>query len=162
MLYSFAGPSLLGIRDLAEGCLEAWTSAFLVDLRFAQKFVVRLEKTYRFIVSFLGGCVHKWGQTCLKGLRFYPVVCFVLTSEEPVCKFLACLEQHACVRELSDSTAYWVCAYANNQHCVEEEITSNPRRTSFYRANRLRKVDLLTFFHFPFGSFGFSQRVTSR
>ncbi|CAL1159311.1 unnamed protein product, partial [Cladocopium goreaui] len=62
---------------------------------------------------------------------------------EPVCKFLACLEQHALVRELSSSTFYWVCAYANNQHCVEEDIKSNPRSTSFYRAMQMSEGVLL-------------------
>ncbi|CAL1154999.1 unnamed protein product, partial [Cladocopium goreaui] len=63
---------------------------------------------------------------------------------EPVCKFLACLEQHALVRELSSSTFYWVCAYANNQHCVEEDIKSNPRSTSFYRAMQMSEGVLLS------------------
>ena len=53
---------------------------------------------------------------------------------EPICKFEACLEQHAHVRELAGHTSYWVCAYANNQHDVEEDIANNPRCTSFYRA----------------------------
>jgi hypothetical protein len=33
---------------------------------------------------------------------------FGQTSEEAVCKFLACLEQYAPVREMSNSTSYWV------------------------------------------------------
>ncbi|CAL1157309.1 unnamed protein product [Cladocopium goreaui] len=66
-----------------------------------------------------------------------------LAKIEPVCKFLACLEQHALVRELSSSTFYWVCAYANNQHCVEEDIKSNPRSTSFYRAMQMSEGVLL-------------------
>ncbi|CAL1169645.1 unnamed protein product [Cladocopium goreaui] len=66
-----------------------------------------------------------------------------IICEEPVCKFLACLEQHALVRELSSSTFYWVCAYANNQHCVEEDIKSNPRSTSFYRAMQMSEGVLL-------------------
>ena len=69
----------------------------------------------------------------LKHVQF----CVGQICEEPVCKFLACLEQHALVRELSSSTFYWVCAYANNQHCVEEDIKSNPRSTSFYRAMQM-------------------------
>ena len=69
--------------------------------------------------------------------------CAWQTCKEPVCKFLACLEQHALVRELSSSTFYWVCAYANNQHCVEEDIRSNPRSTSFYRAMQMSQGVLL-------------------
>ena len=75
----------------------------------------------------------------LKHVQF----CVGQICEEPVCKFLACLEQHALVRELSSSTFYWVCAYANNQHCVEEDIKSNPRSTSFYRAMQMSEGVLL-------------------
>eukprot|EP00435_Cladocopium_sp_Y103_P028075 s1396_g7.t1 len=39
--------------------------------------------------------------------------------------------------QLSDQTAYWVCAYANNQHQLQNEICNNPRKTSFYRAIQL-------------------------
>ena len=56
---------------------------------------------------------------------------------EPVCKFVACLKCHASLRQLPDQTAYWVCAYANNQHQLENEICNNPRKTSFYRAIQL-------------------------
>lgn len=66
-----------------------------------------------------------------------------MICQEPVCKFLACLEQHALIRELPTSTAYWVCAYANNQHCVAEDIKSNPRNTSFYRAMQMCQGVLL-------------------
>jgi hypothetical protein len=41
---------------------------------------------------------------------------------------------------LPDQTAYWVCAYANNQNNqkeLEKEIGKNPRKTSFYRAIKL-------------------------
>ena len=75
----------------------------------------------------------------LKHVQF----CVGQICEEPVCKFLACLEQHALVRELSSSTFYWVCAYANNQHCVEEDIKNNPRSTSFYRAMQMSEGVLL-------------------
>ncbi|CAL1139170.1 unnamed protein product [Cladocopium goreaui] len=56
---------------------------------------------------------------------------------EPVCKFVACLKCHASLHQLPDQTAYWVCAYANNQHQLENEICNNPRKTSFYRAIQL-------------------------
>eukprot|EP00435_Cladocopium_sp_Y103_P001731 s8678_g1.t1 len=56
---------------------------------------------------------------------------------EPVCKFVACLKRHASLRQLSDQTAYWVCAYANNQHQLQNDICNNPRKTSFYRAIQL-------------------------
>ena len=85
-------------------------------------------------VVFRGGILFKPKYHCLV---------HVLISEEPVCKFLACLEQHALVRELLSSTSYWVCAYANNQHCIEEDIKSNPRSTSFYRAMQMSQGVLL-------------------
>ena len=56
---------------------------------------------------------------------------------EPVVKFVACLKRHASLRQLSDQTGYWVCAYANNQHQLQSEICNNPRKSSFYRAIQL-------------------------
>jgi hypothetical protein len=53
---------------------------------------------------------------------------------EPVINFVACIRMHAFTRELSLQVAYWVCAYANNQHHLSQELVDNPRRTSFYRA----------------------------
>ena len=57
---------------------------------------------------------------------------------EPIILFLACLRRHASIRELSGQAlappAYWVCAYANNQHVLEDAISENPRKTSFYKA----------------------------
>jgi hypothetical protein len=35
---------------------------------------------------------------------------------EPVRDFVASVEAHAKARDLDESAAYWVCAYANNQH----------------------------------------------
>ena len=32
---------------------------------------------------------------------------------------------------------YWVCAYANNQWVLEDAISDNPRKTSFYKAMQL-------------------------
>ena len=40
--------------------------------------------------------------------------------QEAVVRFVACLRQHAMLRKLTQHTAYWVCAYANNQHRLEE------------------------------------------
>ena len=57
---------------------------------------------------------------------------------EPIKLFLACLRRHAAIRELSvQASAYWVCAYANNQHALEGAISDNPRKTSFYKAMQL-------------------------
>jgi hypothetical protein len=53
--------------------------------------------------------------------------------------FIRCLKQHLHDRQLPEDTAYWVCAYANNQHRLGDEIPSNMDadglvRSSFYRA----------------------------
>ncbi|CAL1171917.1 unnamed protein product, partial [Cladocopium goreaui] len=56
--------------------------------------------------------------------------------QEAVCRFVACLRQHAELRN-AVGLAYWVCAYANNQHKLQDEISANPRGTSFYKAMKL-------------------------
>lgn len=53
---------------------------------------------------------------------------------EAVGNFLQCLEHHAVLRGLPETTPFWVCAYANRQHCLQEEITPDPRESSFYKA----------------------------
>ena len=53
---------------------------------------------------------------------------------EPIWKFALCLKRHIQLHQLPPTTAYWVCAYANNQHQLNGEICDNPRKTSFYRA----------------------------
>lgn len=40
-------------------------------------------------------------------------------SQEAIFKFVACLRQHAALRNVADG-AYWVCAYANNQHRLKD------------------------------------------
>ncbi|CAE7757922.1 unnamed protein product [Symbiodinium necroappetens] len=47
------------------------------------------------------------------------------------------------IRGLTGNPAYWVCAYANNQHDLEEAISANPRKTSFYQAMQLCQGVLL-------------------
>jgi len=59
---------------------------------------------------------------------------------EPVVEFLACLEQHAKDRGLHpDYAAYWVCAYANCQWRLAEELPADAPldQTPFYRAMSL-------------------------
>ena len=56
---------------------------------------------------------------------------------EPVRDFVRCLAKHLVVRDLADKTPYWVCAYANNQHMLDDELSGDPRTTSFYRAMKL-------------------------
>eukprot|EP00913_Durusdinium_trenchii_P007307 g6869.t1 len=53
--------------------------------------------------------------------------------QETVEHFVLCLSKHAEVRELKTSAAYWVCAYANNQHELGNDLRFNPKETSFFR-----------------------------
>ncbi|CAE7557559.1 Igfals [Symbiodinium natans] len=62
---------------------------------------------------------------------------------EPIVLFLRCLRRHAAVRELGQDTAYWVCAYANNQHALGHAIPADPRKSSFYLAMMLCRGVLL-------------------
>lgn len=56
---------------------------------------------------------------------------------EAVCDFFACLMQHSKDRALErKSLYYWVCAYANNQWNVSDEIGEDPSNSSFRRAMR--------------------------
>jgi hypothetical protein len=54
--------------------------------------------------------------------------------EESVEKFIACLEQHQSDRNLPDTLAYWICAYANDQHDIAKELGTRIQDTPFYRA----------------------------
>jgi len=62
---------------------------------------------------------------------------------EPIADFLCCVEEHAYLRAAATSTAYWICAYANRQHSLSEELVKDPRETSFFRATQLAKGVLL-------------------
>ncbi|CAB9529175.1 expressed unknown protein (Partial), partial [Seminavis robusta] len=52
---------------------------------------------------------------------------------------IACLLQHAKDHMDDGSFTYWICAYANNQHKLQQEINSHgdPIETSFFRAIQL-------------------------
>jgi len=63
---------------------------------------------------------------------------------EPVLQFLACIERHAADHGLDADTAYWVCAYANNQHMLEKDVTTNPVESSFARAIELAEGRVLS------------------
>ena len=66
---------------------------------------------------------------------------------EPVRDFIRCVSQHKEVRcfnlgsARADSEesvwAYWVCAYANRQHSLEAELSSDPKSSSFFKALQL-------------------------
>jgi len=53
---------------------------------------------------------------------------------EPVVDFALCLKQHLHDRNLQKDAAYWVCAYANNQWAVHQDIGADPATSSFQRA----------------------------
>lgn len=53
---------------------------------------------------------------------------------ESVTRFVKGLKGHAKLRNLSDDDAYWVCAYAINQHAVGEDINCPLTETAFMRA----------------------------
>eukprot|EP00434_Breviolum_minutum_P005791 symbB.v1.2.005106.t1/scaffold294.1/size237520/4 len=54
--------------------------------------------------------------------------------QEAICDFITCLDGHSAIHQLGTDVAYWVCAYANNQHELGQELRFNPRETSFFRA----------------------------
>ena len=53
--------------------------------------------------------------------------------KEPLYRFIAVVRKHSAIRLLSDG-CYWICAYANNQHNLADEIGENPRESAFYFA----------------------------
>lgn len=51
---------------------------------------------------------------------------------EPVVDFVSCCSAHSSGRDLCGHQAsYWVCAYSNRQHDLEQDIAENPEDTSF-------------------------------
>ena len=59
---------------------------------------------------------------------------------EPVKDFIKALKNHAKVRGLASTDAYWVCAYANNQHDLDADIPDDPKQSAFFKAMQLCKV----------------------
>eukprot|EP00929_Paragymnodinium_shiwhaense_P121744 TRINITY_DN9411_c0_g2_i1.p1 TRINITY_DN9411_c0_g2~~TRINITY_DN9411_c0_g2_i1.p1 ORF type:complete len:752 (-),score=139.68 TRINITY_DN9411_c0_g2_i1:937-3192(-) len=62
---------------------------------------------------------------------------------EPVRQFVACVQQHVLLRGLRPNTAFWLCAYANRQHSIKQELSSDPRESSFFKAMSLSEGMLL-------------------
>ena len=70
---------------------------------------------------------------------------------EPVKDFVKAVEKHSkvrfprgersevdCDRNTADEdVSYWVCAYANNQHALDSEITADPCESAFFKAMQL-------------------------
>jgi len=73
---------------------------------------------------------------------------------ERVRDFAACVRLHAETRlgvkgksslvsyesSSQDSPPYWICAYANRQHSLSQEVVEDPKMTSFYRAMLVAKA----------------------
>mmetsp|Transcript_47418 Transcript_47418/g.103745 ORF Transcript_47418/g.103745 Transcript_47418/m.103745 type:complete len:690 (-) Transcript_47418:162-2231(-) len=63
---------------------------------------------------------------------------------EAIQDFIACIETHANHRlvkkrnvPVPKDVPYWVCAYANRQHSLAQELVEDPKQTSFYKAMQL-------------------------
>lgn len=56
---------------------------------------------------------------------------------EAVVDFLKCIKHHLKVRGLQEPSAYWVCAYANNQHELGTELGTDPMQSSFLKAMQM-------------------------
>jgi hypothetical protein len=56
---------------------------------------------------------------------------------EPICHFVACIQNFARLR--GGRAAFWVCAYANNQHDLSGDVTSDPAQSSFNQAMRVSR-----------------------
>lgn len=57
---------------------------------------------------------------------------------EALVDFMECVEEHSIARKLGKDDprlrAYWVCAYANNQHNLGDSVTWDPQHSSFFKA----------------------------
>ncbi|CAE8595918.1 unnamed protein product, partial [Polarella glacialis] len=51
--------------------------------------------------------------------------------------------KHVCIRCLSRDSPYWVCAYANRQHSLDDELSADPTETSFCKAMNVSEGLLL-------------------
>lgn len=56
---------------------------------------------------------------------------------ESVRDFCECLVEHESIRAGDGTFTYWVCAYANRQWSLGQELTMDPRQTSFFKAMQL-------------------------
>lgn len=71
---------------------------------------------------------------------------FVFVSHwwgEAVIDFLACISYHMYLHNLKEEVAYWICAYANRQFSLGEDVTLDPKESSFYSAMKLSRRVLL-------------------
>ncbi|CAE8634191.1 unnamed protein product [Polarella glacialis] len=56
---------------------------------------------------------------------------------EAVADFNKCIQAHRPLRQLQAESAYWVCAYANNQHELNNDLVTDPMETSFLKAMQM-------------------------
>ena len=68
---------------------------------------------------------------------------------EPIAEFIKCVATHARDHtehgaEPDERTCYWVCAYANNQHDLDKDVTTNPADSSFVKAIVLAEGKVLS------------------
>ena len=68
---------------------------------------------------------------------------------EPVAEFLKCVAAHARdhtphAADPDEGTLYWVCAYANNQHKLGDDVTEDPADSSFVKAIALAEGRVLS------------------
>ena len=102
-------PQMVNLYDINERIIKQYTKE--KQCSFVELIAVQAQKP-RWFVS------HWWGN--------------------PVINMIKCLEQHAADRQLDiEITAYWVCAYANNQHALGGEISDDPNESSFRKAMAL-------------------------
>lgn len=56
---------------------------------------------------------------------------------EALLDFVACLQVHQQTRMLPNTSAYWICAYANNQHELANDLAKDPTESSFMKAMQI-------------------------
>ena len=60
--------------------------------------------------------------------------CALIRGESQL-DFIAAVELHAEVRKLDQNDGWWVCAYANNQHCLSDDINADPKSLDFAKCH---------------------------
>eukprot|EP00401_Gymnodinium_catenatum_P074862 CAMPEP_0117556530 /NCGR_PEP_ID=MMETSP0784-20121206/51857_1 /TAXON_ID=39447 /ORGANISM="" /LENGTH=577 /DNA_ID=CAMNT_0005353809 /DNA_START=10 /DNA_END=1740 /DNA_ORIENTATION=+ len=74
---------------------------------------------------------------------------------EPVALFVRCLWAHAATRGSDGvSSVFWVCAYANRQHALQNSIGEDPRQSIFYKALQTTRFKVLLVLDTAFESTG--------
>jgi hypothetical protein len=53
---------------------------------------------------------------------------------EKVVDLLKCMEAHMALRKLADTSGFWIGAYANRQHSLNEDFSSGHQKSTYYKA----------------------------